>query len=77
MASSIERRLAVLERQARPNLVGIWDTEEDPDGVALDVWDAGQRLESMTVNAWREQYPDCLLLIWGYGTAEEAGNAAR
>ncbi len=77
MASSIERRLAVLEQQARPNVVAIWDTDEDPSGLALAVWDAGQLLETTTVDAWREHYPECLLLKFVYGEDEKAGTAAR
>ena len=71
----LAQRLARLEQQARPDAVGIWDTEDDGRGRSVKVWWQGQLLETVTVDLFRQQYPDGTLLKIVYGELEGTPNA--
>ena len=68
MPSALERRLDALEQQTRSNVVGVWDTA---DGDVVEVWSRGRHLATLTVAAFREQYPDGTLckIVHGEGAA--------
>ncbi len=66
---AIERRLRALEQQTRPDVIGIWDTE---DGDVVEVGRQRPLLETVTVATFRKQYPDGMLLKITHGEPEGA-----
>ena len=59
MVRRLERRLEALEQQTGPAVVGIWKTR---DGDVVTVCRPGQQRETLTVAAFREQYPGATLI---------------
>ena len=70
--SKLDARLRALEQQTRSDVVGIWDTD---DGDRVAVWQQGQLLETVTVDLFRQQYPEGMLLKFVYGEQEGTPNA--
>ena len=65
-------RLKRLEQRARPDVVGIWDMEEDDTGDTIEVWGQGRHLAMVTMDAFQQQYPDGTLCKIVYGEQETA-----